>query len=162
TAFVANAKRFSPFPGWIHRPGTRLRQMPSREEVEEIVASGKKFDADGLTPEYCYWFLKKVGKEQREILGGLGGMITLLLKPDPNTVPPKLAFPEGLLKSFGSLLPIKELDGLLESAAAMKDGFLAKSKQVFGKELANQPQFKAIPFVLPLLSAADFFTHAAE
>ncbi len=162
TVFVTNARRFSPMTGWIHPPGAGLRPMPSREEVEELAASGKRVDTQRMMPEYCYWFLKKAAAEQRALFGGTGGLITLLIKPDPNTVAPKMPFPEGMLKTFGNLVPVKELEALLTSAFSMKEGFLAKSKPIFGKGLEDQATFKAIPFIIPKLSAHEFFTHEAD
>jgi len=45
----------------------------------------------------------------------------------------------------------------LEGSFALKDGFQAQSKQLFGAGLEDNPQYPGIPFILPLLQASDFF-----
>ncbi len=55
-----------------------------------------------------------------------------------------------------------DVDGLRESACALNDGFQAKSKQLFGGGLEEDPQHQGIPFILPLLQSGDFFRQGEQ
>jgi hypothetical protein len=55
-----------------------------------------------------------------------------------------------------------DLDKMWASANALSSPFLAKSKQLFGKGLENEPQTKGLPFILPLLDSADFFSQPEQ
>jgi hypothetical protein len=160
--FVKTAVQFSPILGWSRRPGAKLRPMPSDEEIQDLVENKKSFDATGLTPDRCYWFLKKAEKEPWETFLGHGGMTILLLKSDPGTKPPPLPFPNAVRNKPEYAGPLAQLEALMVSTFAMKDGFLAKSKQLFGKGLEEELGYPGVPLILPQLRAEDFFDRPAE
>jgi hypothetical protein len=161
-AFTQTASRFSPIVGWSRRPGTSSQPMPSQQGFKELLKSGEKLDAAEFIQTRCYWFLKKAGKEQRQTFLGQGGMTMLLLGNDPDTKPPELPFTDAVRKDSAYGGQISQLEALLTSAYGMKDRFLAKSKQVFGKGLEEEPAYRGISFVLPELHAADFFNRPTE
>src|SRR5579863_2339429 len=159
--FIKTASEFSPILGWTRQPGSQLVAMPPQEEIKEILRSGNKFDVTGIIQDRCYWFLKKVGIRQREIFFGHGGFTILFLKADPATKPPRLPFTEAMRKQCEQI-QVSTLEDLMAGAFAMKDGFLAKSKQLFGAGLEDAPGFRGIPFILPQLCTEDFFNRPAE
>jgi hypothetical protein len=161
TPLIKTARQFAPTLGWARRPGTKPRPMPTKEEVQAAAESKTRLDISEMMPQTCYWFLKKGEKAQREAFLGYGGLSIHFLKPDANTRPPELPFPEVMRKRFEQL-PIASLEGLLAAAFSTKDGFLAKSKELFGAGLEDQMGFEAIPFILPQLRSEDFFSQPKE
>jgi hypothetical protein len=159
--FVKSAREFSPVLGWSHKPGTALRPVPTREEIEKTLDQQERFDAKGIMPDRCYWFLKKNERKQRESFLGHGGLSICFLKADSNTKPPELPFTEAMRKQQEQL-PIRGLMELLGTAFSMKEGFLARSKELLGQGLEDAPGFRGIPFIAAQLSAGDFFTRPAE
>lgn len=160
-SFARSAREFYPILGWSHRPGSKTKPLPTKEEVAAIIDRGEQFDAEGMMPDGCYWFLKKAERKQREMFLGHGGMSIVLLKADRKTQPPQLPLTDAMRKQYEQL-SISSLEALIASAFGMKDGFLAKSKQRFGQNLQGVPGFGGIPFILPHLSAQDFFNRPAE
>jgi len=156
--FLKLAKEFSPVLGLSRRPGFTLPRQPSVQDVKLIVSGQKKFEADEFTPDYCYWFLEKLDKQQREQFWGYGGLTLLFLKPDINTKPPLLPISASMRDRF-EVLKTFDLDRMLAKAFSLKDEFLIKSKELMGTGWEQEPFFPGIPFVLPLLSSADFFNH---
>lgn len=57
---------------------------------------------------------------------------------------------------------IRNVEGKMATGAALTDGFLARSKEIFGIGLEAEPQFPGLPFIIPLLSAANFFNYPHE
>jgi hypothetical protein len=161
TPFLKTAKQFTPTLGWVRRPGTKPRPMPTKEEVQAAIKSKKRIDVSELTPPTCYWFLKKAEKAQRENFLGYGGLSIHFLKPDPKTTPPALQFPDAMREYFEQL-PFAALEELLSAAFSTKDGFLSKSKELFGVGLEEQMGFEAIPYILPQLRSEDFFSQPKE
>jgi len=161
TPFIKTARQFTPTLGWVRRPGTKPQPVPTKEEVQAAIKSNKRIDVSELTPPTCYWFLKKDEKAQRANFLGYGGLGIHFLKPDPKTIPPALPFPDAMREHFQQL-PIAALEKLLAAAFATKDGFLSKSKQLFGVGLEDQMGFEGIPYILPQLRSEDFFSQPKE
>lgn len=160
TRFQKLTFEFLPMLGLGYRPGSKIPSFPSHEELKRMADGEAKFDLKDWVADYCYWFLSKSGKRQREEFLGHGGMTTILLKPDPGTAPPPL--PPSAKVSRGPTPPGFDIDGLWACTFAMTDSFLAKSKELFGAGLEERQEFPGLPFILPLLSTADFFCGAAE
>ena len=55
-----------------------------------------------------------------------------------------------------------DIEAKVAAAYSMQDQFLSKSKEVFGELIRDEPSFRGIPFVLPLLKSADFFRATPE
>jgi hypothetical protein len=158
-----------PIMGLGRKPGAPLPELPSEEEAKKDTK--KMFDAllhekpvelpdaKKYMPDYACWFVDKSDKKQRELFLGYGGLSMAFLKPDPNTATPTLPFTPALRKK---LPMVQELEKSFAQASALKDSFLAKSKEFFGGGLEQEPQLKGLPFILPLLDAADFFSQPAE
>jgi hypothetical protein len=161
TPFMKTARQFTPTIGWVRRPGTKPRPMPTKEELQAAIKSKERIDVSELTPPTCYWFLKKAEKAQRQTFLGYGGLSIHFLKPDPKTTPPALPFPDAIRAHFGQL-PMAALENLLAAASATKDGFLSKSKELFGLGLEDQMGFEGIPYILPQLRSEDFFSQPKE
>ena len=161
-SFLKTARQFSPILGWGRRPGAKLPSMPTDEAIQEAKKSQGKPDLTGVSPDQIHWFLKKADGKQREIFQGHGGLTVMFLKADPNTAAPKFPFDEAMRKRAESIVPIGMLEELLSTGFGIKDGFLAKSKELFGKGLEDHLGFKGIPFILPLLQTEDFFSRPAE
>jgi hypothetical protein len=103
--------------------------------------------------------LEKSEKQQRELFFGKGGLSIIFLKPDPNTQAP----PAPISAVQEEKLPmLRHVNKSIAQAYSLKDTFLPKSKEFFGVGLADEPQMKGIPFVLPLLDSSDFFSQPSE
>lgn len=121
----------------------------------------KKFDFGEFAPDYAYWFVYKDGGKQRQLFFGHGGMTMISLKPDPATIPPELPIPRAWREKL-EVFKMFDVDKAVAGACSLKDGFLNKSKELFGAGLENEPQFPGLLFILPLLKSGDFFAQAAE
>lgn len=161
TPFHRTSFEFLPMLGLGYRPGSQIPTFPSNEELKKMADGEVKFDLKDWVADYCYWFLNKSGKRQREEFLGHGGMTIILLKPDPGTTPPPLPA-SAKARPSGPASPNLDVEGLWAGMLAMTDGFLPKSKQLFGAGLEDRQEFPGLPFILPLLGTADFFYGAAE
>jgi hypothetical protein len=159
-AFLRTTREFQPLMGLSRRPGAPLPKFPSNEEMKEMVKSGT-FNLDEITPDYCYWFLKKSGKKQLETFWGHGGISMIFAEPDPATTPPPLPF-SAAFRQKSTVFQKVDVDGVWESAFSLNDGFQAKSKELFGAGLEQNPQYPGITFILPLLRSSDFFSQPEQ
>jgi hypothetical protein len=159
--FLKNSREYHPMLGLGRKPGAQLPAIPTVEDLQPLIEGREKFDFGKYTGDYCYWFVNKFEKRQREDFFGHGATLTLFLKPDPATVAPKLPFTPELRKK-SEVLRRFDPDPLIAKAFALKDGFLSQSKQLFGVGLEHEPQYKGLLFVLPLLGTQDFFGQPAE
>ncbi len=159
-ALQKTAMQFSPLLGLSRKPGAKLPAMPTYEELHEdpeaCLRGEKKIDIKKYLGDYCYWFVNKAEKKQREVFLGLGGLTLLLLKPDPKTVPPPLYF-SPQVRQTNLAFQKMDVDAVIAGGFAMADGFLEKSKQLFGEGLEGEAQFAGIQFIVPLLGSGDFF-----
>ena len=160
-AFRKTATEFSPFIGLSRKPGAELPRYPTEEDLALVAKGERKFDLKEWAPDYCFWFLNKAGKRQRQEFLGYGGLSHIFLKPDPSTTPPQLPISRAARKKY-EVLRLSQLEEMMVSACALKDGFLAKSKQLFGAGLEADPQFPGIPYILPQLATVDFFNQPDE
>lgn len=160
-AFQRTALEFQPLLGLGRRPGAPITPLPTPADMEELVKSGKDFDFKKNIPDFCYWFLKKRGEKQSEMFWGSGGVSMIFAQPDPATAAPPLPFSPAF-RQKSRLFQKLDVDGVWESAAALNDGFQAKSKELFGAGLENHPQYPGLPFILPILQASDFFQQSEQ
>ena len=106
-------------PGLSRKPGVDLAPPPSVEEASKAVESSKPFDPNQFTADYSYWFVAKAERKQREVFFGQGALTILLIKPDPDTQPPKNLFPRGVRKH--PMLRGRDVDGLVNMTGSRKD-----------------------------------------
>jgi hypothetical protein len=166
-----NMMEIIPVMGLGRKPGAPLPVFPSQKDVarktQEMFDTLKRGDPVQLPdtkeymPDYSYWFLDKSEKQQRELFFGYGGMTFTFLKPDPKTAPPPMLISEAQKKKMPILQRV-DVDKMWAQANSMADQFLPKSKEFFGTGLENEPQMKGIPFILPLLDSADYFSQPPE
>ena len=157
TTFAKNAPDLKPLTGLARRPGAKIPAVPDPDDVRAIAEGKQSFNFSESTPDYCYWFLNKDFAKARELFAGYGGMTSGFLKPDSKTAPPELPISPGLRKK-SQILRMFDMDELVASTFALRDGFLSKSKELFGVGLENQAGYPGIPFILPLLTSSDFFS----
>jgi hypothetical protein len=159
--FLSTAQELCPIAGLARRPGAQIPDMPSPEECTRLmreIMQGGSFDLRDHLADYTYWFLEGADQRERELFLGYGGMTMIFLKPDPKTAPPKLMMAEAMRKH-----PISQIcdpERLYARGFRMLDGFLPKSKELFGAGLESSPQFPGLRFVLPLLRTGDFFSQS--
>jgi hypothetical protein len=158
--FLKMSHAFSPMVGLNRKPGATFPPRITKEALEPVAKGEKEFNLHEWIPDYCYWFLNKADRNQRKEFLGYGGLTTILLRPDSNTKPPELPFTPGVRKL--ELFQMFDIDGILAQGFALKDGFLQKSKELFGAGLEDEPEYPGIPFVLPMLCADDFFHQPQE
>jgi hypothetical protein len=163
---------FIPIMGLGRKPGeSATPAFPSKEEIEAMTKSmfdtlkrEEPFilpDATKYMPDYSYWFVGKASKEQRDLFFGHSGMTLAFLKADPKTTLPPFPISPALRKKLPVLQNI-DIEKSRAQAASLADSFLAKSKELFGAGLDSEPQTKGIPFVLPILDTADFFSQSEK
>jgi len=128
-AFIETAPQFNPILGLSRRPGKVFPRPLTMDDIQEFSKDVSKFKVNDHIADYCYWFLEKAGKRQRELFFGNGGITTLFLKPDTGkpAVPP---LPNVFLKQ--PLVQKMEFGKLINWANSLQDGFLAGSKELFG------------------------------
>lgn len=158
--FQASANQFVPMMGLGLQPGEALPPIPTSDDFQPIVEGKVKFDFRKSIGDYCFWFLDKSGPQQREMFWGTGGMLTLYLKPDPKTIPPKLPFSERNRKH--AVFQAMNVDALFASMYSLMDSFPPRSKELFGGKLKDDPQFSGLLFITPLLSTHHFFQRPDE
>jgi hypothetical protein len=129
--------------------------------LQEVISGEKEFKIKEWLPDYCYWFLSKLERRQREEFLGYGGLSLISMKPDPKTVPPKLPFTETFKKKH-KVFQTFDVDALLSRTCSLVDEFQAKSKELFAADLKEDPRYSGLLFVMPILSSADFFQRPAE
>lgn len=162
--FQKTAMEFAPILGVSRRPGAALRPSPTSKELAPFadkVLRGESPDFKEFVPDYCYWFHRKLEKRQRKEFLGYGGLSMIFLKADPKTTPPELPFTETFRKK-NPIFQMMDVDGFIAGAYSLMDAFHPKSKEMFAADLKDDPRYPGIVFVLPLLSAADFFGRPAE
>jgi hypothetical protein len=76
-------------------------------------------------------------------------------KPDAKAKPPDFRIPAQHQKH--ELFQEFDVKGMVAGGCAMRDGFLAKSKQIVGAGLKSSVQSESIAFMLPLLTASEVF-----
>jgi hypothetical protein len=159
--FLKTSREFYPMLGLGRQPDAQLPPIPKIEDLQALIDGREQFDFGKYMGDYCYWFLNKCEKRQREVFLGNGATLTLFLKRDKATTAPKLPFtPE--LRAKSEVLRKLDPDRLIGRAFALKDMFLAESKRVFGGGLEHEAQFKALLFVVPILKSQDFFSEPPE
>ena len=160
-SFRAYSMKCKTLLGLGRKPGADLPSIPTKEELEELAKDGKSLDPSQWVGDYCYWFRTKRPEEQRRRFLGYGGMTTLFLLPDPKTTPPRFPF----TPRFRAAVPafsLYDIDSLIQGAFSLKDGFLQKSKSLFGAGLEDKPEYSAIMYIIPLLASGHFFAVSAD
>lgn len=161
--FTATARKYMPMTGVALTPGEKPPALPTfeqaKEEVEKVSKKGTPLDVTRWMPDHTHWFLKKNAAAQREDFWGHGGMFMLYLKPDPNTQAPPLKLPK-IVTSHPAFNP--NMEGDIAAAHSLKDGFLKKSKELFGEPFRDNPAFDGLLFVLPLLNSSSFLQATIE
>jgi hypothetical protein len=157
--FLETSLEYEPLAGFAIPPDGAKVKPPTAKDIEDAIKNGGFKLADWIG-DYTFWFLQKQDERQRQDFFGVGGMLLLWLKPDPNAAPPAMPFPapaQAWLQENGH-----NLQGTLDGLYRLQDGFLAKSKKVFGATVAGDPAYDGLPFVLPLLQARHFLEASAE
>ena len=160
SALLLHMETFVPVSGLSRRPGSKPPEPDLNKDVEDIQAGRKKYNIDDYVPDLCYWFVDQSGEKQREALFGQGAMNLLFLKPDPAAKPPEVPMVRAVRESWAS--QGVDMSRMLNQAYSLKDGWLAKSRELFGAYLATHPHYRKMPFYVPLLSSQDFFARPEE
>jgi len=153
--FIRHSRKFMPLAGLGRHPGSQMPDMPTDREYQQLMEGKRAFHVEEYMADYCYWLLVQSTEQQCRLFQGLGGMVIAYWKPDPKAKPPDIKIPpqykdHELFKEF-------DVNGMLAGGCAMRDAFLAKSKQVVGAGLKGSIQLETIAFMLPLLTASEIF-----
>jgi hypothetical protein len=162
--FFQTVGDFSPIIGLGRKPGSDLPCLPTSEDIIAIQEGRKRFDFNEFTADYCYWFREKSDKKQCELFLGAGGLTIEFIRNEEVAKLPEFKISPRLREhpQFRSVLQNFDPDRTRARSSALLEGFLAKSKQLFGAGLEHHPQFRGILFIVPLLSAGNFLELAAE
>jgi len=161
--FTSTSSQFMPVSGMSLRPGEQPKALPDlesiRKQVEAATKNGTGVDTNVWMPDYLQWFVRKLSAEQRASFLGYGGLLTLYIAPDPATVAPALKLP-----GFFTSMPIYDdsIQANLDAGFALRDAFLNKSKEVFGEPFREDPSYKGMAFILPLLSSQSILDATPE
>jgi hypothetical protein len=158
--FIRHAKEFMPMAGLGRHPGTQLPSPPTREDMKQLVESGRDIRVHDYMPDACYWFRVQSTARQCELFLGHAGMTIAYWKADPATKPPDFPIPPQMLKH--EVLRQFDVKGLFTGLCATRDSFLARSKQIAGAGLENSLVAESVPFILPLLNTAEIFALRPE
>jgi hypothetical protein len=154
--FQRRSMQYVPLAGMTLVPGAAPVRPPDvddlRKAAKEANDSGKSLDVLRWMPDNAHWFIRKGAEAQRADFFGHGGLFSLFLPPDPKA---PSTLPE--LPRFITTHPAwtGQLHDGLAMGASLQDDFLARSKEVFGGPIEDDPSFPGLPFVLPLLTAAS-------
>ncbi|MGH9435358.1 MAG: hypothetical protein ACRD06_05100, partial [Terriglobia bacterium] len=155
-----NSMELLPILGLSRKPGSTPPPLPTGDDVKAFQDGRKKFNIDDYVGDYCYWFLDNAAARQWELFFGYGGLTTLFLKAGPAAQLPQVPLPKAMAEHpfFRGI----NVQSKMASAARLADPFLAKSKELFGAGLENEPHYQGILFVVPLLASKDFFHQPEE
>ncbi|MGH9451022.1 MAG: hypothetical protein ACRD11_10835 [Terriglobia bacterium] len=155
-----NSMELLPILGLSRKPGSTPPPLPTGEDVKAFQDGRKKFNIDDYVGDYCYWFLDNAAARQWDLFFGHGGLTTLFLKAGPAAQLPQVPLPKAMAEHpfFRGI----NVQSKMASAARLADPFLAKSKELFGAGLENEPHYQGILFVVPLLASKDFFHQPEE
>lgn len=154
--FLRYSRQCMTMLGMVRRPGASVPVPPSPEEIDEIARSRETVDFQQWVADYCYWFVMKQPERQRELFLGLGAMTTLWMEPDPATKAPPLRVSPALRKAH-PVFQMVDVDARYEASFAVRDRFLAQSKQLFGAGLTDLPAYPGLAFILPVPDSEHFF-----
>jgi hypothetical protein len=149
----------NPWPGLTRKPGASIPSLPTKEELQAAM-QGAPFDIKKYFPDSCFWLRAPLPKLLPDFFG-LGGGSMFYLKADPNTKPPQIPHLDELKKTFPQA-KFDKLEEMVKSTASLKEKFLPESKKLFGEGLEEEPNYRGITFILPLLETSDFFSRPEE
>ncbi len=152
------ASEIAPWPGLSRRPGAKIPNPPTKEQLEAAIR-GEPFDIRRHFPDACFWLRSEHGRLFDEFFG-LGGTSMYYLPPDAAAAPPVIPYLDELKLTFPQL-DFNKLTRLTAATASLREPFLAASKKLFGPGLEDEPSWEGISFILPLLETRDFFTQPA-
>lgn len=154
--FTKTSSEHVPVTGMSLKPGNAPVEAPDLESVRKQVEDAQKnqtgVDTTRWMPDYLHWFARKRPVEQREHFLGHGGMLTLYIAPDPATSAPEVEMP-GFVKKL-SVYDARMQDDI-QAAYSLRDAFLARSKEAFGAAFREDPAYRGMAFILPLLTGAS-------
>lgn len=164
--FIKTAPKFSPIIGLGRKPYSAPPPLPDAKYAEDLQKGKIQYDHKAIQPDYCYWFLRNYSEEQWNLFLGHGGLTVAFSKPDPENKPPEIKIPQKAYKN-PALRPLLEqhlpkLVATTEGAFALQSPFNKKSKELFGQDLKEDPQYPGLLFILPLLDTASFFQATQE
>jgi hypothetical protein len=151
------APQLFPQIGLSRRPNAPLPRPPTLEQLQAAM-DGAAFDVTAHYPDYCFWLRHPEVASLLKEFFGIGGSAMYYLKPDPATKPIEIPYWKELC-SLMPQMPAGKMEALIRAGLAMKDGFLPKSKELFGAGLEDEPEYDGFSYILPLLETRDFFTH---
>ncbi len=161
--FTATSSDFMPVTGMSLRPGTSPVSPPDLDSIREQVEGAQKgstgVDTTRWMPDYLHWFVRKQPEKQREAFLGHGGLITLYLAPDGGTAAPVVEMP-GFVKKMSIYDP--NMQEAIQAGYSLRDTFLPRSKEVFGAAFKQDPAFKGMAFILPLLNSESLLQATPE
>jgi hypothetical protein len=154
--FIERSSAYIPVTGMTLVPGTSPVSAPDFDDVKRVVEESSKkgnpVDVKQWMPDHAQWFAMKQPEAQRQDFFGHGGMFSLYLKADPKTtkLPPKL--PRFMTSHEAHTT---DSDRQYAMVASLQDDFLAKSKLKFGEPFREDPSYRGLLFVLPLMTSAS-------
>jgi hypothetical protein len=149
----------SPWPGLTRKPDGSMPPPLDKQELQAAIG-GAPFDIKKYFPDSCFWLRAPLPKLLEEFFG-IGGASMFYLKADPATKPPVIPHLDELKKSFPDAR-FDKLEEMVKATVSLKEKFMPESKKLFGEGLENEPNYRGITFILPLLETNDFFTRTEE
>jgi hypothetical protein len=159
--FKRYRQKYSMMAGLSRVPGAMSPPTPTAEDAKRLAAEGKDLRIEDSVADYCYWLEGGAFPTHVETFLGDGGFLTLFRPPDPKPKPAPLPLTPKLRAALPGP-PSMDLDAMLQSAARKQESFLAQSKSLFGRGLEQQPEYRGLQYVVPLLKNSDFLSAPPE
>ncbi len=157
--FLKTAGDYQPITGMSIVYGEHPPAPPTAEQIQRVVEKGGAVDVNQWMADYCHWFATKKPQEQRGDFLGRGGVLSMYMKGDKSAQPPELEIPR--IMRTHPLFEKMDVQPKLSGAYALGDGFLAKSREMFGDVFRDDPSYEGILFVVPLLQSRHFLRASA-
>lgn len=160
TDFTKSAMDLRPMLGLSRRPDSKPPSLPTDQDLKDLQEGRKKFNFSDYVADYSYWFRTHALSKGLKTFFGYSGTTTIFLKPDPKTQPPQVRLPKAIREH--PMMKQLDVEQATAAAFALLADFPSKSKEVFGKGLEEDPQFKGLIYILPLLTSQNFFGQSEE
>src|SRR5579883_256539 len=161
--FVEHASEYVPVTGLGCVPGAMPVALPDfesvKKEVEKASKKGSPVEVQQWMPDHVHWFAAKQSQKQRQDFFGYGGMFELYMQPNTKAARTLPKLPRFMTTHEAYTPDLERQFAMLNS---LQDNFLPKSKELFGPAFRQDPSYRGLPFIVPLLSSRSFLDSTPE
>jgi hypothetical protein len=159
--YLRETHRIPKVTGLGRVPGQAAPAPPDIDDLKKAKTSGESFDLKEWLSAYVLWLQTGDQDRMRNLFAGYGGFLSIFLPPDPKTAPPVFNITPRMRRAM-PVFQQQDVEGLIASAFSMRDGWLPRSKELFGEGMEQRTEFPGVPCVLPLLAAQHILDASPE